>query len=179
MHGYSFLAVKLDKTIIVLVEVVSAFRMQSLILVSYFVASHLCLKRRHFLSELSCLLDTFLATCNQPKNSIFYCQVSYQAYPSGGTQELAPVSYVADKTDYKLDIYDLFPGGKYRVMVTAWQNISGEYATSELAETSATLSKFLYAPNFEKVGRAYCFRLCLSVCLSVRLLTSEWCMLGI
>ena len=40
-----------------------------------------------------------------------------------------------------------------------------------------------YAPNFEKVGRAYCFRLvCLSVCLSVcvcvcacvRLLTFEW-----
>ena len=36
-----------------------------------------------------------------------------------------------------------------------------------------------YAPNFEKVGRAYCFRLvclsvCLSVCACVRLLTFEW-----
>ena len=29
---------------------------------------------------------------------------------------------------------------------------------------------FNYAPNFEKVGRAYCFGL---VCLSVRLLTFE------
>ena len=38
----------------------------------------------------------------------------------------------------------------------------------------------LYAPNFEKVGRAYCFRLvCLSVCACVRLLTFEWCMVGI
>ena len=32
-----------------------------------------------------------------------------------------------------------------------------------------------YATNFEKVGRAYCFRLvCLSVCACVRLLTFEW-----
>ena len=74
--------------------------------------------------------------------------MSYEAYPSGGTHELSPVSYVADQTDYKLDIYDLFPGGKYRVMVTAWQNISGEYATSELAETSATLSKYIFTACF-------------------------------
>ena len=33
-----------------------------------------------------------------------------------------------------------------------------------------SLEIYLYAPNFEKVGRAYCFRLvCLSVCLSVSL----------
>ena len=33
-----------------------------------------------------------------------------------------------------------------------------------------------FSPNFEKVGRAYCFRLvCVSVC--ERLLTYEWCML--
>ena len=32
-----------------------------------------------------------------------------------------------------------------------------------------------FAPNFEKVGRAYCFRLvCLSVCLSVCVLTFVW-----
>ena len=32
----------------------------------------------------------------------------------------------------------------------------------------------LYAPNFDKVGRAYCFGL---ACLSVCLLTFDWCML--
>ena len=45
-----------------------------------------------------------------------------------------------------------------------------------------------YDPNFEKVGRAYCFRLvCLSVCACVSgcvckslfFKTSEWCMLRI
>ena len=79
---------------------------------------------------------------------MFDFQVSYEAYPSSGAHELEPVTFVAVQTDYQVDIYDLFPGGKYRVMVAAWQNISGEYATSELAETSATLSKLICAVSF-------------------------------
>ena len=31
-----------------------------------------------------------------------------------------------------------------------------------------------YAPNFEKVGRAYCWIVCLCVCLCVCVLTFEW-----
>ena len=55
--------------------------------------------------------------------------------------ELEPVPFIETEMAYQVDISGLVPGGKYKVMVAAWQNTSGEYAVSEVAETNGTISK--------------------------------------
>ena len=42
---------------------------------------------------------------------------------------------------YEVDVTGLFPGGEYKLMVTAWQNKSGEYAVSFPADVTGTTSK--------------------------------------
>ena len=56
-------------------------------------------------------------------------------------------------------------------LLFTWDELEGEslYTTPAGDNPSGTqVFNLFYAPNFEKVGRAYCFRLvCVSVCLSV------------
>ena len=58
--------------------------------------------------------------------------------------ELEPVPFIETEMAYQVDISGLVPGGKYKVMVAAWQNTSGEYAVSEVTETDGTISKIFY-----------------------------------
>ena len=51
------------------------------------------------------------------------------------------------KTSYQVDVTGLFPGGEYKLMVTAWQNKSGEYAVSQPAEVTGTTSKLYNYSN--------------------------------
>ena len=53
--------------------------------------------------------------------------------------------------------------------------LSGKFKGLGANSVRVTVYFPFYAPNFEKVGRAYCFRLvCLSVYVSVCVLTFEW-----
>ena len=55
------------------------------------------------------------------------------------------------------------------------QTRKGPDTWKSMHSVSDKIENCFYAPNFEKVGRAYCFGLvCLSVCVCVRLLTFKW-----
>ena len=62
-------------------------------------------------------------------------------------------------------IFLSFSSGVDGTMLVRYENI--------LSIILSFISTFYYTPNFEKVGRAYCFRL-VCVCVCVCVLTFEW-----
>lgn len=45
-----------------------------------------------------------------------------------------------NQSDYSVEIPMLFPGGTYHIKVQAWQNVSGESASSSVQEIKGTTS---------------------------------------
>jgi len=70
-------------------------------------------------------------------------KVSYQELPIGVVIPLPPVPVVDGLDLYEANIPDLYPGGEYKVMVQAWQNITGETAGSSVQDVIAITSEYL------------------------------------
>ena len=72
---------------------------------------------------------------------------------------MEPVAALETKTSYQVDVTGLFPGGEYKLMVTAWQNKSGEYAVSQPAEVTGTTSKLSWVKVFRIISEFRILRL--------------------